>query len=244
MKKIVLAMVVAAATTTASAQTRPIGYWHDAGGVITRNPFGECWRAGYWTPALAIPECEPGMMPVAAPAPAPVAVAPKPAPVPAPAPAPAPIVEAPKPAPVAPPPPPPPPPPPAPKLPKKIALNAATSFAVGKSELTGEGKAAVDREVLSKLEGFARIDSVTIEGHADPMGKEAVNRALSKSRADAVKAYLVSKGIDGNVIVTEGKGSSVPAPGVSCDAKLSKAKLSACYTPHRRIEIDVNGVAK
>lgn len=243
-KRIVLALAAMAAVGSAVAQTKEIGYWHDVGGVITRNTYGECWRAGYWTPELAIPECEPGMA-------KPVVRAPAPTPVPAPAP----VVEAPKPAPAPAPvvvaPPPPPvvapasvPPPPAPKAARKISLNAATSFATGKSELTGDGKAAVDQEVLAKLDGFSKIESVTIEGHADPMGKEEANRTLSKNRAEAVKAYLVSKGVKADLISTEGKGSSVPAPGVKCDTKLPKAKLSACYAPHRRIEIDVKGEAK
>lgn len=244
-KRIVLALAAAAAASGAFAQTKEIGYWHDTGGVITRNTYGECWRAGYWTPELAIPECEPGMakpvaravVPAPVPAPAPVVEAPKPAP--APAPAPAPVVEAPKPAPVAPP-----PPPPAPKPPKKITLNAATSFATGKSELTGDGKAAVDNEVLAKLNGFSKIESITIDGHADPMGKEETNVKLSKNRAEAVKDYLVSKGVKAELIQTTGKGSSEPAAGVNCSAKLPRAKLSACYAPHRRIEIDVKGEAK
>lgn len=243
MKKIVFAVTAAATMAGAFAQTNSSAYWKDSSGVIARNPYGECWRASYWTPALAIPECEPGMAKpaaVPAPAPAPVVVAPKPAP--------APVVAPPPPVVVAPPPPPPPPvvvaPPPAPKAARKIALNAATSFAVAKAELTAEGKAAVDQEVLSKLAGFAKVDSVTIEGHADPMGKEAANRTLSKNRAEAVKTYLVSKGVSADVIKTEGKGSSVPAVGVNCSPKLSKAKLSACYAPHRRIEIDVKGEAK
>lgn len=243
-KRIVLALAAMATVGSAFAQSKEIGYWHDTGGVITRNSYGECWRAGYWTPELAIPECEPGMAkPVV-----------RVVPAPAPAPVPEPVVEAPKPAPapvpvvVAPPPPPvvapAPVPPPAPKAARKISLNAATSFATGKSELTGDGKAAVDHEVLAKLDGFSKVERITIEGHADPMGKEEANRTLSQNRADAVKDYLVSKGVKAEVIQTAGKGSSEPVAGVTCSPKLARAKLSACYAPHRRIEIDVQGEAK
>lgn len=242
-KRSVLALAALATVGSAFAQTKEIGYWHDVGGVITRNTYGECWRATYWTPELAIPECEPGMAkpvtraPEPVPAPPPVVEAPKPAPAPAPvvvAPPPPPVVA---PAPV-------PPPAPVVKAARKISLAAATSFAVAKSELTGEGKAAVDREVLAKLDGFAKVERITIEGHADPMGKEEANRTLSKNRADAVKAYLVEKGVKAEVIQTAGKGSSEPVAGINCSPKLARAKLSACYAPHRRIEIDVQGEAK
>lgn len=256
MKKILVAVAAVASISGAFAQTNSTGYWRDSGGTIVRNPYGDCWRSGYWTPALGVAECEPGMVkPMAAPTPVPApvpVVAPKPAPapvvqetpkpraaapIPAPIPVPIPVV-------VAPPPPPAPVVAPKPAPAKKIALSGSTSFAIGKADLTAEGKAAVDKEVISKLSGFSKIEKVTIDGHADPMGKEESNIKLSKSRAEAVKAYMVSKGIKADVIVATGKGSSEPVEGVKCDPKLGKAKLTACYAPHRRIEVDVAGEAK
>lgn len=248
MKKIAVAIAALSAIVASPAvlaQSKYPAYWVDSTGTIVRNPYGECWRAGYWTPADAIPECEggaakpaPAPVPVAAPKPAPApapVVAPAPAPTPAPAPvvAPAPraVTPAPAPAPVV-------------KASRKLALEANTTFATGKSVLTTEGKAAIDKDIMSKIDGFSKVDKVTIEGHADPMGNESANRTLSKNRAEAVKAYMVSKGVKADVISTEGKGSSEPAAGVNCDAKLPKAKLAACYAPHRRIEVEVSGEAK
>lgn len=237
MKKIAMLIAMVAATGSAIAQTNTIGYWKDSSGLIVHNPYGECWRAGYWTPELAIPECDPAIAkPKPAPAPAPVAApapkvepAPAPAPVAAPAPKPA-QAPAPAPAPV--------------KVAKKIALDAENAFASGKSELTAQGKASLDKEVLAKLGDFARIETFTVVGHADPMGKEAANVKLSKARADAVKAYLVSKGAKGDAMVTDGKGSAQPLANVKCDKKQARAKLVACYAPLRRVEIDVTGTAK
>ena len=261
MKKLALALAVASTAAAlpmaSSAQTLPrtYGYVVDASGNIWRSGYGDCWRTGYWTKELAIAECDAGLVkveapkpapapvvvapPPPAPAPAPVVEAPKPAPAPAPEPViapraavpiPAPVVEAPKPA--------------APPPPKKIAIEGKASFATGKAELSPAGKAAIDKEVLEKLGGFAVIESITVEGHTDPMGNESKNRDLSKARAEAVKAYMVSKGVKADVVKTAGKGSSEPLPGVKCDAKLAKAKLSSCYEPLRRIEIDVAGTAK
>ena len=246
MKKIAIAIAALALAGGAFAQEKPFGYHRDTAGMIVHDNYGQCVRTGYWTPELAIAECDPSLVKVAAPAPAPV-VAPKPAPVVAPAPV-QPVARAVAPVPVVVPAPvvvPVPAPAPAPvKVAKKLAIEAETAFAVGKSELTGAGKTTVDKEVLEKLTAFSTIENVTVEGHADPMGKESANVTLSKNRAEAVKAYLVSKGVKADLITTEGKGSSQPKAGVNCDAKLPKAKLSACYAPHRRIEIDVKGIAK
>lgn len=215
----------------AAAQTPPAGYTSDSGKVITRSGFGLCWRSGSWLPENAIAECEPGMAKKEEPKPAPVAaVAPPPPP-------PAPKVE--------PPPPPPapvaPPPPPAPK-PRSIALDAKALFAVGKSELSSEGKAAIERDVMNRLGEFKTVKSVKIIGHTDPMGSTAANQKLSEARASAVKSYMVSRGVKADIIETRGAGESEPLAGVSCDAKkLKKAMLSECYAPLRRIVVDVAG---
>ena len=55
----------------ASAQNSEEGYWKSApGGAFWKNPFGMCWRAGYWTPAMANAECDPDLVPKPAAAPA------------------------------------------------------------------------------------------------------------------------------------------------------------------------------
>lgn len=61
--------------------TKPAGYDVDDRGVVVRNTTGLCWHTGYWTPAMAIPECEPDLVKK----PEVVAAAPAPAPAPAPA---------------------------------------------------------------------------------------------------------------------------------------------------------------
>jgi OOP family OmpA-OmpF porin len=80
---------------TLAQEVRTDAYVLDSRGVVWREPFGPCWRTTQWTPAKAIAECDPDLVPKPAPRPAqPIpapAAAPKPAPPP-PAPAPAPVV--------------------------------------------------------------------------------------------------------------------------------------------------------
>ena len=232
MKKISLCLAgcsLAIATTQAIAH----GYVVDSNGTVVRNAFNECWRTGFWTPADAIPECEPGMK---KPEP-PRAMTPPPPPPPKPAPvavpAPAPVV-------VAPPPPPPPPPP----KPKRIELSGAAQFAIGSSRLTDVGRADIDRDVIEKLKGFSSVDRIEIVGHTDPLGSASGNERLSQNRAAAVKEYLVSRGVDANVVTTRGVGSAEPPAGVDCATNQPRAKLVACYAAFRRITIDVDGVAR
>jgi OOP family OmpA-OmpF porin len=172
-----------------------------------------CWRTGYWTPAMAIIECDPDLVPKPAPPPPPAA-APAPPP-PAPAPAPAPSVQ-------------------------KITLAAKALFDFDKAVLKPEGMAAIDREVISKLRDVSKLELVLVTGHTDPIGTQAYNQKLSERRANAVRDYLVSKGIARDKIETLGMGKTQPVPGLTCNQKNLK-ELIACYAPDRRVDVEVKG---
>jgi len=177
-----------------------------------------CWRSGYWTPAMAIRECDPDLVKVAAPAPAPApAVAPPPPPPPAPAPAPAAQVQ-------------------------KITLASKALFDFDKAVLKPEGKAALDSEVISKLRDVSKLELVLVTGHTDRIGTQAYNQRLSERRANTVRDYLVSRGVARDKIETLGMGKTQPIPGVVCNQKNMK-ELIACLAPNRRVEVEVKGEA-
>jgi OOP family OmpA-OmpF porin len=124
------------------------------------------------------------------------------------------------PAPVPPPPPAPVPPPPAPVKAEKITYAADAFFDFDKSVLKPEGK--------------AKLDDVAV-GHTDSIGSDAYNQKLSLRRAEAVKAYLVSKGIEANRVYTEGKGEKQP---------VADNKTAAGRAQNRRVEIEVVGTQR
>jgi OOP family OmpA-OmpF porin len=160
-----------------------------------------------------------------------------PAPMPAPAPVVAPAVE-----PVAPAPPPPPPapepvkemampvPPPPPPPPARIVLDEAVlHFANGKAELGPDAKAAIQK-VADGLKAYPGDYSLVVSGHTSSVGGKAMNKALSKQRADAVAKILVGSGIPANRVSTVGVGPDKPIADNA--SKAGQAK-------NRRVEIDV-----
>ncbi|HTS52900.1 MAG TPA: OmpA family protein [Burkholderiales bacterium] len=123
--------------------------------------------------------------------------------------------------------------------PDKLTFSAGALFALGSNKIKSSGQDKLD-EMVEQLKGM-HYDKVIIVGHTDPTGSKAMNDKLSKRRAQAVRAYLVSKGVDGKRIQTEGKGGSEPLPKTqSCDT-LPRMDKIVCYAPDRRVEVEVVG---
>ena len=122
-----------------------------------------------------------------------------------------------------------------------ITLSADGLFAFGRSgfndlQATGRQRLA---ELAGQLKtGFSTVRGVEIIGHTDRVGSDASNMQLSIARANTVKQYLVSQGIDGRVIRTSGMGEAQPV--VFCAGAATPAVV-ACLMPNRRIEVSVNG---
>ncbi|MBM3347552.1 MAG: OmpA family protein, partial [Betaproteobacteria bacterium] len=199
-------LVAALASGAAVAQDSSIGYWKDNSGKVVRSGTNLCWRAGYWTPAMATAECDPDLVPkpaakppaapAAAPAPAAPGVTPA-APAPARAPAPAPA-ETPK----------PPAKPAAAPVTQKVTLSSDVLFDFDKAIVKPEGKIKLD-DLVGKLKAV-NLEVIIAIGHTDSVGSNAYNQKLSVRRANAVKAYFVSRGVPANRIYTEGKGETSP----------------------------------
>lgn len=217
-------LLLAALSASASAQSvGNDGYARDLAGDVVKNPFGLCWRTMNWTPEKAIAECDPDL--VAKPQPR-RAETPPPAPAPVLAPAPAPrVAEVAQPTPVA----------TAPLAPlakrtEKITLGADASFDTGKADLKPEGQAKLD-QLAAKLKEV-RYDAITVIGHTDNVGTDAANQKLSLKRANAVKTYLASHGVDAAKIKTAGRGKTVPV----ADNKTVKGRAR-----NRRVEVQISG---
>ena len=212
-----VATVAVAGSAFANGSTTNSDNWRSGQGNMQwkiGNASALCWRTANWTPATAAPGCDGAIAPKAdAPAPAavvaPVVAAPA-AVAPAPAPAPAAGAAA-----------------------TKVTYAADAFFAANSAVLKAAGKAKLD-DLVDKVKGI-NLEVIVAVGHTDSKGTDASNQKLSVRRAEAVKAYLVSKGIEKNRVYTEGKGSKQPV----ADNKTVEGRAK-----NNRVEIEVVGTQK
>ncbi len=193
------------------------GYLLDGAGnssVVRALGYDVCVRSTDWTPARAAIDCDPDLQkPVAKPAPK-VVMKPDPKPVPPPPPAPKPVVQ-------------------------KFSLSADALFDFDKAALKPAGMKKLD-DLVSALKG-AQYDTVVATGHTDRLGSIDYNQRLSHRRAEAVRKYLVDKGLDAGRISAVGKGETQPVTKpADCKGKGARA-LHACLQPDRRVDIEVSG---
>jgi OmpA-OmpF porin, OOP family len=124
------------------------------------------------------------------------------------------------------------PPAPVPPAPvsSKVTFAADAFFDFDKYVLKPEGRAKLT-DLVSKIKDV-NLEVIIAVGHTDWIGTVAYNQKLSVRRAEAVKAFLVSLGIEKNRIYTEGKGKSQP---------IADNRTAAGRAQNRRVEIEVVG---
>jgi len=213
------------AMASAPAIAQDVGYVKapTSDNVTVKNPFGLCWRTGYWTPAMATAECDPDLVPKKPAAPAVVPPPPAP-PRAAPAPAPKPAAAAPK------------------RCDATVTFGTDETFEFDKSVLRPAAMARLDKDVIGKLAQCATVELVLVSGYTDRLGSQQYNQKLSERRADAVKAYLVKKGVDASKIDTMGMGKTLQIK--ACPDGKNRKALIECLAPNRRAVVEIKGLAK
>lgn len=116
---------------------------------------------------------------------------------------------------------------------EKVSFASEALFDFDQSTLKPQGKAALD-QLLGQLTGMDLEVIVTV-GHTDAVGSDAYNQKLSQRRAEAVKAYLVTQGVETNRVYTEGKGETQPVADNTTAAGRAK---------NRRVTVEVVGTRK
>jgi OOP family OmpA-OmpF porin len=122
---------------------------------------------------------------------------------------------------------------------EKVAFDANILFGSDKSALQPTGQAQLD-QFVDKIHGL-EARSIVAVGYADRMGTDAANQTLSRERVDAVRTYLVGKGIAWDRVQTSAKGESRPTTYAGECKDANTVKNVACMQPDRHVFIEVSG---
>lgn len=177
----IIAMALLSLAGVASAhEVKTEGYVVDSRGHVLRNNFKECVRTGFWTPAMAIPECDSSLVPK----PAAVAVVKKEEPKPVPKEVWKSVVT------------------------EKLITIEGTNFDTNSAKLKPEADKKLNEVV--DFAASNKDANLAITGYTDSRGSDKLNQNLSTRRAESVKAYLVKKGVAADRIITKGEGAANP----------------------------------
>jgi outer membrane protein OmpA-like peptidoglycan-associated protein len=124
-------------------------------------------------------------------------------------------------------------------LPLTISLDAEALFDFDRSLVRSDDRMKLDN-LVDGLQGV-EYDTIVVVGHADRIGTRTYNQRLSERRANAVKSYLVKKGLTDDRIQTEGRGEFEPATDLKQCYGMHKRQLIDCLQPDRRVEITITG---
>ena len=182
-----LSILITSTAVIHTANAQP--YWKDSNGEIIHTGFNECWRTSSWTAESALPECEGGTTEA-------VAASPKSAT----------------------------------NIQPATNTNSAMVNDTDTVKVSNNDKKTITLSIVEFETDNSRISSSSksdlddvaktlmnndnkklfIAGHADDTGGYNINLWLSKQRAEAVKAYLISKGVTADSLTTKGYGSDKP----------------------------------
>jgi outer membrane protein OmpA-like peptidoglycan-associated protein len=120
---------------------------------------------------------------------------------------------------------------------EKALADALAHFEFDSAELTPLGRSMLDGWLTQASSSVP----ILVTGHADRLGPEPYNEKLSQLRAEAVKKYLVDKGMPAKRIQIVAKGEHMPL--ISC-AGDANPETKSCLAPNRRAEVAAKPAAK
>lgn len=122
-----------------------------------------------------------------------------------------------------------------------LAADALFKFDKWKTEdMLPAGRATLDELALKLLAWEKRGESrVSLVGHTDRLGSHEYNMSLSQRRAETVRTYLISRGVNAATLTAAGAGELQPLPQVVCADNMPRQAQIACLQPNRRVTVDV-----
>ena len=111
-------------------------------------------------------------------------------------------------------------------------------FGFNQASISPQMKQRLDL-LATRLKSEQSVRGARIVGYADRIGNPDYNERLSKKRAEAVKNYLVARGLI-NTQVAETRWVGASEPSTECPADLKRPALIDCLQKDRRVEVEID----
>jgi OmpA-OmpF porin, OOP family len=132
------------------------------------------------------------------------------------------------------------------EMPRQFIYSTELLFRFDSAELADGGREMLDG--LAKDIVALDLHKAVATAHADRIGSDEYNERLAERRAEAVRVYLVSKGVPEELIGIDSRGAREPLTGDYCESLGEQTRhnraMVACLQMDRRVEIEVEGQAK
>lgn len=119
---------------------------------------------------------------------------------------------------------------------EKIAADGLFAFGQASIDPGSEAAASLDALAARLAASPQPLRALHVIGHSDRIGSARANLALSTRRAEAVRDYLLARGVRAGVVTAVGRGSVEPL--VECSSERGAA-LVDCLAPNRRVDIRI-----
>ncbi len=119
-----------------------------------------------------------------------------------------------------------------------LTFSADTFFAFDKAELRPQGRELLDKVAAELVKHANDVRSISLVGHTDSVGSAQYNQGLSVRRADAVRNYLVEKGVNPAVITATGEGISYTFDNATAEGRAKNRRVDVKIEAVREVKVD------
>jgi OmpA-OmpF porin, OOP family len=132
------------------------------------------------------------------------------------------------------------------ETPRQFIYSTELLFKFDSAELVEQGREMLDD--LAKDIVAMDLGKVVATAHADRIGSDKYNERLAERRAEAVRVYLVSRGVPEDIIGIDSRGAREPLSGDYCESLGEQTRhnraMVECLQMDRRVEIEVEGLPR
>ncbi len=120
---------------------------------------------------------------------------------------------------------------------KDMTLQADAFFDFDKTDIRPEGRAVLEK-LAQDLSVARNVQSIDLIGHTDSVGRAAYNQGLSERRANAVRDFLVSLGVNPAMITASGQGATNPiASNETAEGRAQNRRVDVRINAQKKVEV-------